>query len=144
MLIEAVIDRQFLSPDDLALAHVQDVILADPRPQIRIAGMIDVFSPAAPYRSVDGPVVVQREQVGVRSYTAALGLLAVDEFACVFDDLSPRRYRLAGVDSVAMNGRAAQNHPEARITRIDSWRCGLGFGWHNLMRSGWNHYNGIL
>src|SRR5438128_9227847 len=103
--------------------------------------MIDVFGPTASYRSVDGPVIVQREQIGIRSHAAALGLLAVDELTCVFDDLSPRRYRLTRVDSIAMDGRAAQNHPETGITWIDPWLCGFGFGWHNLMRLGWNHYN---
>ena len=59
--------------------------------------MVDDLGAAAAQGAVEGPVIVQGEQVSDLPVAAALGFAAADSLAGVLDDLAPRGYALAGV-----------------------------------------------
>src|SRR5262249_20885593 len=79
------------------------------------------FSPAAAYRTVERPVVVQREQVDhlVLRIAAALGFFAADALAGVLDHFAARGNVLTCGDTPAVDLRAPDNQLETGVFRVD-------------------------
>src|SRR5690349_7680143 len=63
LLREVVIDGQLFARRDRARAHIEDVLPADPGPQVRLAGMVDIFGPAAADGPVNRPIIVKRKEI---------------------------------------------------------------------------------
>ena len=73
--------------------------------QIWLAAMIYVLGAATSRRSVNRPVLVQREDIIERPRGADLGFLAADPLSRVFDYLAPRGNGFGRIDPPAMNLR---------------------------------------
>ena len=56
---EAVVDRQLLPRCDLPLAAIVDPSPDDLSDEVGIAGMVDIFGPAATPGAVERPVVIK-------------------------------------------------------------------------------------
>lgn len=65
--------------------------------------MVDEFGPAAADGAVDGPVLVQREQVVELGLGAALRFPPVDSLAGVLDYFVARRDARGGINPPAVN-----------------------------------------
>jgi len=114
-----VINRELLAFADLAPAEVQDVSLQDARDKVGVTGMVDKLSARPTYATIEGPVVIQDEEVLGSFLLAPLSLPWVQPLACVFDHLSVRRNILSGVDPPAVDSRAPQAQAEATALRVD-------------------------
>ena len=118
---EAVVDGELLAAADGALADVENVPLEDAGAEVRVATVVDDFGAGTAHRAIDGPVIVDAEQVGDRSLAAAPGLVAVEALAGVFDHLAVGGYRLERVHPAMVNPRLANLQPETRVPRVDGW-----------------------
>ncbi len=114
---------------------------------VRVAAVVDVLRPAPACRTVDGPVVVQREKVnhGALLFTAALGFTAIDPLARVLDDFAIPRDILAGKQSIAMDAAALDLQLVDGVIDVDFWfsgaerlnggsefRLGVFTRWHSM------------
>src|SRR5436190_14816078 len=83
--------------------------------------MINVLGAGPACRSIDGPVLIEREKVGQLALIGApFRFPPIDPFAGVLDHLSSSRDKLRRVHSPAMNFRAAKLYAEAGVTEIDA------------------------
>src|SRR6478672_10747583 len=83
--------------------------------------MVDVFRSRAADRSIDGPIIVEREKIDeVGAVSAALGFMPADSFTGIFDHFAVRWNSLSGINPPAVNFRARKLHPEAGIAGIDT------------------------
>jgi len=132
--VEAVINRQLLAALDVAHAHVENVPFQDAGAEIRIAGVIDVFSTRPPGSAVNRPISVEREQVSELAHLrAAAGFAAADAFAGILDDFSPSRNELSRINTPPVNFRGGKFHFEAGegwIDMRDNFAC-------HFRKSGW-------
>src|SRR5205814_1959498 len=62
---EMVVDGEFLTGLNRAAANVKDVTLHHTADQVRIATVVNDLRPAAAHGSIEGPIVIYREQVRV-------------------------------------------------------------------------------
>jgi hypothetical protein len=85
--------------------------------------MIDNLGAAAADRTVDGPLVIELEKIGVVAVIAAVGLIVANAFAGIFDHFAILRHRFFRVDAVAVDLRAADRETETGIARVNSWGC---------------------
>src|ERR1700683_2862400 len=116
-----VIHGQFLAGLDRPLAPVEYMPTYDARPQIGVATVIDNLRAAAAHRAVEGPVVVQSEQVGEVALPADLGLAPADALAGVFHNFAPCRNSLQSVDAAAVDFGRPDFQLEAGVPRVDDW-----------------------
>src|SRR5215831_3550645 len=94
---EAVVYGEFLPWMNHPAAHVEDVPLEIPGAQVGLAAMIDDLCAAAAHCAVEGPVVVQSEEIRQITSAAALGLAAADLLSRVLDHLPVGWYLLNGI-----------------------------------------------
>lgn len=87
---KTIIDGQLFAPPYRPLTHVENMLLEVPGTQVRIATMVDDFGPAAAERSVERPVIIEREEIGDVAIPAPFGFPAADLFAGVLNDLATR------------------------------------------------------
>ncbi len=115
--VEAIVDGQFFAALDGPEAHIDDVPPDNPRNEVRVAGMIDVFRAGTAGRTIECPVGVEGEKIGKFTLLgAASGLAPADFFAGIFDYLAIGRNGLAGVHAPAMNaGGASLSLKQARL-----------------------------
>ena len=129
VLREVVVHRELLALANRLSAHIENVLAADYRHDIRVAAMIDVLRAASAHGPVERPVVVEREQVDHAPLflAAAPGLAAADALACVFDHFAARRNVFARVDAPSMDLRSPDNQTELCVPLVDEGcvRCGL-------------------
>lgn len=97
----------------------------NPGAQIRIAGVIDVFGSAAAHRAIDGPIIVQGEEIVHGARIALPGFGAADALSGVLDDFAASRDGLFGEDAVAVDGRRSDAEPEADMLRIETRKLGI-------------------
>src|ERR1039458_6058334 len=71
---EAVVDGEFLAAADRASADVENVPLEHAGAEAGFATVVDDLGAGSAHRAVEGPVIVDAEQVGDRSLAAALGV----------------------------------------------------------------------
>jgi hypothetical protein len=117
-----IVDGQFLALFYLPMAEVQNVSLDYPGDQIRIAGVVYVLRPTPTYQPVQSPIVVERENVIQGTGGTLLYFAPADPLAGILDDLALRRYRLARVDSPAVNRRGQYRQPEAGKFSVNTGR----------------------
>ena len=67
-----IINGQFLALANVAQTHVDNMALHNARHQIGVAGVVHQFRAGAAYAAIEGPVLVQDEQI--RCFGAALRL----------------------------------------------------------------------
>ena len=102
-ILEVVIDGEFFAGFDRAQTHVNDVALHDARDHVGLTTVIDDFRAAAAEGAIEGPVFVEREQVGVLALAALLGFAAIEAFAGVLDHLAVGGDAFFGVDAETVN-----------------------------------------
>lgn len=119
--VESVVDSQFLARSDLTQAYIKDVPLHDARCQIRLAGVIYIFSAGTTHRAVNGPVGIESKEIGKLPLNSApLRLAAADLLARVFDYFASGWDELRCEDAPTMDFRPRQAHAETRLLAIDS------------------------
>ncbi len=120
LFIEAIIDGQLFAGLDIAQAHIDDVAFDDTGDEVRVARMIDVLGAGAAYRSIEGPIVIEREEIDhLTGVGAPFGFAPTDSFAGIFDDLTADWYELRRVDAPAVDFRFRQLDLETGVIRID-------------------------
>jgi len=105
ILVEIVVYSQLLAPADGAQAYIEDVAFQDAAHQIGIAAMIDDLGAAAAHRTIQRPIGIHGEQVGIIAVAPDLRLFAIQPLAGIFDHLTIGWYTLAGEDSVPVDLR---------------------------------------
>ncbi len=90
----------------------------DARDHVGFATMIDDFCAAAAEGAVEGPIFIQREQIGVLALAAFFGFTAVEAFAGVLDHFAIRRDAFLGVNAKAVNLRFANREFEFSVLGI--------------------------
>src|SRR5450432_1084817 len=115
VLRETVVHRQFFTEPDRPLAHIEDVSSEGPGAQVGLATVIDDFGAGTAEGAVQGPVVVEREQVGDVARAALLGFAAADFFTRILDDFAAGRDALPGVDPAPVDPRSTDGEFEAGV-----------------------------
>src|SRR5262249_464896 len=105
---------------DQALAHVENMALPDGRIQIGRAAMVDNLRAAAAEGAIDRPVIVQREQIGMWTVSAALGFAPPDLLPRIFNYFAVWGDAFQSKHTAMVNPRFANFQSETRIIGIDS------------------------
>src|SRR4029079_1901276 len=105
---------------DPTQTHVNDVALHDARDHVGLATVIDDFRAAAAEGAIEGPVFIEREQIGVLAFAALLGFAAVEAFTGVLDHLTVGRDAFFGVDAETVNLGFANREFETGVLGINA------------------------
>lgn len=97
----------------------------DPGAQIGVAGVIDVLGSAAAYRTIDGPIIVEGEEIVHGARIALPGFGAADALSGVLDDFAASRDGLFGEDAVAVDGRRSDAEAETDVFRVEARGLGI-------------------
>jgi len=118
---EVIVERQLFPASDGLAAHIEDVTLANFGDDIRITAMIEVFRSTAADRAIEGPIVVQREQVdhAILLVTPPLGFPAVDALAGILHYFAASWYIFRCVDAPAVNLRRTDFELETGVPGVD-------------------------
>ena len=127
---EVVIDRQFLALPNRFTGEIENVTLADLGDDIRVAAMIDVLRSTAANGAIEGPVVIECEEVdhAILLVTAAFGLFPADALTGVFHHLATHRNIFESVNTPPMYFGRPDFHFETGVSGIDRGfrSCGGG------------------
>lgn len=97
----------------------------DPGAQIGVAGVIDVLGSAAAYRTIDGPIIVEGEEIVHGARIALPGLGTADALTGVLDDLAAAGDEFFGEDAVAVDGRRSDAEAETDVLRVEARGLGI-------------------
>jgi hypothetical protein len=81
--------------------------------------MVDDLGAGTAHRAIEGPVIVESEQISDRPLASALGFAAVNALPGVFDHFAVGGYLFERVNSAMVDPRLANSQPETRVSRID-------------------------
>jgi len=105
---KVIVDGELFAFSNVAFCHVKNVAFGDQGTDVGVAAVIDVFGTAAAYRAIQGPIIIQCEQVNHRTLFIATPprFLSIDAFAGVFNYLAISGNAFAGKEAVAVNAAA--------------------------------------
>ena len=125
---ETVVEREFLARLDVPEREIKNVASDDAGFDVGFAGVIDEFSTAAAFGTVDIPIGVKSEEaVDLVRFGAALALFTAYELAGVFEDLAALGDAFQRKNTPAVNLAGA--HLEAKVAVL---RNDLGGGPNDL------------